>query len=426
MVGKRKDSRIFPGNFKLMKKKLLFVHPYMNLGGVESALVAALRLLSPEKYDITLMLDKLGGPMFDEIPEYVKVTQIPLNEIGNFRRKNGWAATVKHAVKTGRLWYAARMIALKLWWALIYRWRGIAFNEIETFQLNKEVDASKLPRGFDFALAYFGGIMNGDFVSRYYNDAITSIWFHNQDIRFKYWRYREVTKRYDRVFACSKSLADFFNKILSKGDIYFETMPHYVDLAEYRTRAGDGDGLPKCDRLKILTVARVTHQKGVDLAIEAAKRLKNDGCIFTWYVVGDGEDMEMCKCLVEKAELENSFVFLGARKNPFPCYRDCDIYVQPSRWEAYCLSLAEARAFAKPIVTTDFIGAREQISLDQTGLIVPTYNVEALTSAIERLLQDERLRIRLSENLGKANLTQIGETKNAWDEFLSMSGKRKR
>ena len=405
-------------------KRLLFVHPKMNIGGVESALLATLRMLPPEEYDITLMLEQLGGPMFDEIPKYVKTMQIPMNEIGCFRRENGWMATVKYAIKTGRIWHAARMIALKLGWILMYRWRGIGFNQVEAFQINGEVDAAKLPRGFDFALAYFGGIANGDFVSRYYCDAITAIWFHNQDTRFKYWRYREVTKRYDRVFACSKSLADFFNQILSKGDILFETMPHYVDLAEYRAKAEEGAGLPKGSRPKLLTVARVAPPKGVDIAIEATRKLKAAGHGFTWYVAGDGEDMAMCKRLLEEAGLEDCFVLLGARKNPFPCYRDCDIYVQPSRWEAYCLSLAEARAFAKPIVTTDFIGAREQISPGETGLIVPTYDVEALTAAVGKLLGDEGLRKRLSENLAKANMVQIEETKRAWREFLSMTGKR--
>lgn len=407
-----------------MKKKLLFVHPKMNIGGVESALLSTLRMLPPDEYDVTLMLEQLGGPMFDEIPKYVKTIQIPMNEIGCFRRENGWMATVKYAIKTGRIWHAAKMIALKLWWILAYRWRGIEFDQLEAFQIHNEVDIARLPRGFDFALAYFGGIRNGDFVSRYYGDAITGMWFHNQDIRFKYWRYREVTKRYDRVFACSKSLAEFFNQILSKGDIYFDTMPHYVDLSEYRGKAEEGEGLPKGHRTKLLTVARVTHPKGIDIAIGAASKLKSAGYGFTWYVVGDGEDMAMCRRLVKEAGLEDYFVLLGARKNPFPCYRDCDIYVQPSRWEAYCLSLAEARAFAKPIVTTDFIGAREQISHGTTGLIVPTYDVEALTAAVGKLLGDEELRKRLSENLDKANMVQIEETKRAWREFLSMTGKR--
>lgn len=314
------------------------------------------------------------------------------------------------------------MMALKAYWMLFYKWRGIGFGDIEAFQINVVVDVNRLPHGFDFAFAYAGGILNGDFVSRYYgSEATTAIWFHNEGTRFRYWRYREVTRRFDHVFACSKSLADFFNKILSRGDIHFETMPHYIDLEEYRRRAEVDDGLPVAADgcLRILTVARIDEQKGIDIAIEAAKRLKESGCRFVWYVVGGGGCAEEYKRLRDNSGLTNFFVFLGERKNPFPCYRDCDIYVQPSRWEAYCLTLAEARAFAKPIVTTDFIGAREQIEDGRTGFVVPTYSAESLASAVGRLLSDETLRKRLGDNLALANANQIEETKKAWDTLLS-------
>jgi glycosyltransferase involved in cell wall biosynthesis len=405
-----------------MKKKLLFAHYKMNVGGVESALLATLRLLSPDKYDITLMLTRLGGPLFHAIPPYVKVMEIPLTPIGDYRRKYGWNATVKEALRTCCLWHAVRMLALKAHWLLFYKWRGISLGDIEAFQINASVDVAKLPRGFDFAFAYFGGILNGDFVSRYYGgESITGIWFHNEGTRFKYRRYREVTRRFDHVFACSKSLADFFNRVLSHGDICFETMPHYVDLEEYRRRAEAGEGLPApadgCCR--ILTVARLDYQKGVDIAIEAAKQLKKSGSRFVWYVVGGGACIEKYECIRDESGLTDSFVFLGERRNPFPCYRDCDIYVQPSRVEAYCLTIAEARAFSKPIVTTATVGGSEQIEDGKTGLVVPVGDAEALASAVGRLLSDEALRRRLSDNLALANANQIEATKKAWAALLS-------
>ena len=314
------------------------------------------------------------------------------------------------------------MMALKAYWMLFYKWRGIGFGDLEAFQINATVDVDRLSRGFDFAFAYTGRILNGDFVSRYYgNEAITAIWFHNEGTRFTYWRYREVTRRFDHVFACSKSLAEFFNRILSRGDICFEAMPHYIDLEEYRRRAVSGDGLPVPDdgRCRIFTVARIDYQKGIDIAIEAAKRLRESGFRFVWYVAGGGGCAEEYKRLRDDNGLMASFVFLGERKNPFPCYRDCDIYVQPSRWEAYCLTLAEARAFTKPIVTTDFIGAREQIEDGKTGLVVPVNDVDALTAAVGRLLGDEEQRKRLGDNLALANPNQIEETKKAWEALLS-------
>ena len=404
-----------------MKKKLLFVHHQMNIGGVESALLATLRLLSPEKYDITLMLTRLGGSLFDEIPPYVKVMEIPLTSIGEYRRKYGWGATLKYSIRTLRWIHAFKMVMLKSKWAILYRWCDIGFNNIEAYQINAEVDRERLPCGFDFAFAYFGGVLNGDFVSRYYSGAITGIWFHNEGARFKLSKWRRLTRRFDHVFACSKSLAEFFNRILSSGDIHFETMPHYIDLEEYRRMAKSGEGLPIPAEgyCRILTVARIDEQKGIDIAIEAAKRLKESGCRFVWCVVGGGGCAEKYKKLRDERGLTDSFVFLGERKNPFPCYRDCDIYVQPSRVEAYGLTIAEARAFCKPIVTTDTIGGVEQIEAGKTGLIVPVGDAEALASAVGHLLSDETLRKRLGDNLDLANANQIEETKKAWDALLS-------
>ena len=410
-----------------MKKKLLFVHHQMNIGGVESALLATLRLLSPEKYDITLMLMWLGGPLFDDIPPYVKVVEIPFSAIGEYRRRHGWNATLKYSIKAMRWFHAFKMIALKIRWVILYRWRDIGFNDVEAYQINSEVDKSRLPRGFDFAFAYFGGVLNGDFVSRYYSDSITGIWFHNEGSRFKLSKWRELTCRFDYVFACSKSLADFFNRILShNGDIHFETMPHYVDLEEYRRRAAFGRGLPPSDngRPRILTVARIDHQKGIDIAIDTARLLKADGQSFKWYVVGDGALRGESEALVKAYGLVNDFIFLGSRKNPFACYHDCDIYVQPSRVEAYGLTIAEARAFYKPIVTTDTVGGGEQIKDGKTGLVVPVKDVNALASAIGSLLSDRALRKRFSENLAKTNATQIEETKNFWSKFLLTASKR--
>ena len=49
--------------------------------------------------------------------------------------------------------------------------------------------------------------------------------------------------------------------------------------------------------------------------------------------------------------------------------RDCDIYVQPSRHEGYCITLAEAMFFENPIVATDFIGAKEQLAGRKNGIV---------------------------------------------------------
>ena len=76
--------------------------------------------------------------------------------------------------------------------------------------------------------------------------------------------------------------------------------------------------------------------------------------------------------------------------------------MQPSRHEGYCLTLAEAKRFNKPIVTTDFVGALEQINNNETGLIVKFDECE-IEKSVLKLIKDEKLRERLCSNLEKIN-----------------------
>ena len=80
--------------------------------------------------------------------------------------------------------------------------------------------------------------------------------------------------------------------------------------------------------------------------------------------------MKQYQLLAEKLGINCDAVFLGSMINPYKFLRDCDIYVQPSRGEGFCISLAEAICLGKPIVATDFSGAREQLTGRENSFIV--------------------------------------------------------
>jgi glycosyltransferase involved in cell wall biosynthesis len=82
--------------------------------------------------------------------------------------------------------------------------------------------------------------------------------------------------------------------------------------------------------------------------------------------------------------------------------------VQPSRHEGYCITLAEARAFNKPIVTTDFVGAREQIQDGHNGLIV-NFDQDEIANAIKKLIDSQQLCNSLTENLKKSKVDTRSE-----------------
>jgi len=78
--------------------------------------------------------------------------------------------------------------------------------------------------------------------------------------------------------------------------------------------------------------------------------------------------------------------------------KQIDIFVLPSLWEGLPLVLLEAMAAKKPIVATDVNGIMEIIHSEEEGILVPSKNPAALSSAILRLLNNNELRERMAAN----------------------------
>ena len=80
------------------------------------------------------------------------------------------------------------------------------------------------------------------------------------------------------------------------------------------------------NRIKLVTIGRMTEQKGFDIAIEAAARLKAWGINFVWFFIGEGKNKEVYQELVREKQLENNIIFLGFKQNPYIYMKNCDIY----------------------------------------------------------------------------------------------------
>ena len=75
---------------------------------------------------------------------------------------------------------------------------------------------------------------------------------------------------------------------------------------------------------------------------------------------------------------------LGKKLNPYPFYKECDIYVQTSRHEGFCITVAEAKVFDLPIIATDVVGVRDQ--LKQENEIVVPRDVESMYQEIVKMI----------------------------------------
>ena len=90
--------------------------------------------------------------------------------------------------------------------------------------------------------------------------------------------------------------------------------------------------------------------------------------------------------------------YLGSKANPYSFMKQCDIYVQPSRHEGYCITLAEAKCFNAPIVSTNFTGANEQIIHGQNGFVIE-FEKKQMYETIKEILMNYNLRNTIKNNL---------------------------
>jgi glycosyltransferase involved in cell wall biosynthesis len=176
---------------------------------------------------------------------------------------------------------------------------------------------------------------------------------------------------FDKIVCVSKAaqneLLKLYPKFQTKVCVLYNIIPknEIISLSQCCI-----DYTPKTGQTSILTVGRLEKTKGYDVALNSLYLLKQNDIDFRYIIVGDGSQRTELEKLSKKLSLENNVFFVGKTTNPYPYYRIADIYLQPSRFEGYCITLAEARLFHLPIVTTDFAGAREQIIPNCTGVIV--------------------------------------------------------
>ncbi len=210
-----------------------------------------------------------------------------------------------------------------------------------------------------------------------------------------------------------KRLFGFRNKILSIDNII---NPRLINLLS-ESGTGFQDSF---SGYRILTIGRLDYQKGYDYAIEACKRLYDDKLNIRWYVIGAGPELAQLKNMVIENELEDSFVFLGQKSNPYPYIKQCDIYVQPSRWEGKSIAIDEAKVLYKPIITTNYPTVGCQIEHQVNGIIVEMSSL-GVYFGIKSLITNANIGHELSKNLREENLNNSREIDKLYRIFGEVS-----
>ncbi|MGE0642697.1 MAG: glycosyltransferase family 4 protein [Nitrospira sp.] len=138
----------------------------------------------------------------------------------------------------------------------------------------------------------------------------------------------------------------------------------------------------------LLTVARLTEQKGHRFLIEALPGLLTEWPSLVCLFVGEGECRASLCALARERGVEQSCRFVGPKDNVKDWYAAADVMVLPSLSEGFPFVVLEALAMARPVVATAVNGVPEIIDDGRTGLMVPPRNPQALENALRRILRN--------------------------------------
>lgn len=151
-------------------------------------------------------------------------------------------------------------------------------------------------------------------------------------------------------------------------------------------------------KIHILTVGELTRNKGFMYALQVMSILKEKGLLFSYSIIGEGEDRQKIEEFISIKKLDDVVRLLGYQdaREEFHKY---DIYLLPSTKEGLPFVLLEAGKAMLPVVATITGGVPEIIRHEETGLLVQPKDVEGLASSLERLINDRKYAKKLGQAL---------------------------
>ena len=151
----------------------------------------------------------------------------------------------------------------------------------------------------------------------------------------------------------------------------------------------------KADRLTFLIASRLVTDKGIGEAITAFTQLSTEIPKMRLIIIGDGPESDKFRALAEGTP---SISFEGHQADPLTFMANADIFIHPTYHEGFSVALVEAGMMSLPIIATNVGGNVEIITNEETGLLVPAKNSDALYNAMKRLVEDSELRVSLGAN----------------------------
>lgn len=381
----------------MMKKTILFSLYDMEVGGVERSFISMVQKLDYKHYHADLMLCRQQGEFLDMLPAELNLLD-EIAEYATFRK------SIRQIFKEKQYMIGLSRVLSKVssyWVASIKKMIEPGYYQMQLIWKFALPFLPHLDKEYDVAISY---LWPHYLIAEKVRAKKKIAWIHtdysnietNISLDLKMWN------KFDHIIAVSEACKAAFLRKYGELDHKVIVMENITSPEWIRSMVNEvavDNPMLTDRRFKLVTVARLSHAKGIDNAIHALRLLKDKGYDhIAWYVVGYGGDETMLRSLIAKSNLQENFILLGKRTNPYPYIQACDVYVQPSRYEGKAVTVTEAQIIGKPILITNYSTASSQV-IDGSDGIICDLSVDGIARGIERLYSDNELRSTLMNNI---------------------------
>ena len=377
-------------------KKILIVIRDMKIGGAQKSLLSFLQCLTvgqaSKDVEVHLLVFYPHGPFLSQVPSTIKLVQAP--------RELQWLSIPINRKLLSQI--SPQSILGELRWLWQKRKKSSCHIDQKKWVCWKSLIPTNTEK-YDVAISYIDGCPNYYVIDKVQADKRV-LWVHSD------YEKQEYDPEFDKPFfeksdaivtisdRCRQSIVAAFPHLAEKVHV-LDNITSYHSVLK-KSKEEQCPEFAGAKGLKLLTVGRLHPQKGTDLAVGAARLLKENGIIFKWLVAGEGAQRPELQKMIDDSGLTQHFQLIGSRENPYAYMAVCDMIVQPSRVEGKSIVLDEAKLLNKLIVATDYPTVFDSVKHGEDGWVVDM-SAQGIYEGIMHLHRNPQLCAKITENLKK-------------------------
>jgi len=337
-------------------KKIIFGITSLTFGGAERVLVDICNELKNE-YDITIFSLYGNGGLEKQLDKEIKFKSI-------------YNKSFNELSKLEKILFSLRLMFFK---NIIYK--------------------RYIKNDYDVEIAFLEGPITRLFSVK--NNKVQKIaWVHN-DIKLVFGQGikakikglidKKVYNKYNKIVFVTKDNKKSFEEMYKLNNNRY-VIYNYLNQNEVIKKSEE-----KIDKLSInvnfVTISRLVEQKAIDRLVKVHTKLIKDGFYHNFYIVGDGPKKKEIQELINLNNVNDTFILLGKKENPYPYIKAADYFCLFSYFEGYPMVIEEAKTLNKFILITD-TAARENLQ-NYSNSIITENNESGIYDTIKKVIKNK-------------------------------------